>query len=112
MEVFYYVVFGVLGIVVATLELSKNNKDRINTSSAFTSFKNNYLVVYSLMMGTILNIRSDLVEIMCLGGRFRSVFVVVFFSCLLAKYCLFRKEFWNFMVLNCFTWLVEKVTED
>ena len=82
MEVFYYVVFGVLGIVVATLELSKNNKDRINTSSAFTSFKNNYLVVYSLMMGTILNIRSDLVEIMCLGGRFRSVFVVfVVFTC-------------------------------
>ncbi|XP_056851560.1 uncharacterized protein LOC130500645, partial [Raphanus sativus] len=50
MEVFYYVVFGVLGMVVAALELSKNNKDRINTSSAFTSFKNNYLVVYSLMM--------------------------------------------------------------
>ncbi|CAH8317734.1 unnamed protein product [Eruca vesicaria subsp. sativa] len=50
MEVFYYVVFGVLSIVVAALELSKNNKDRINTSSAFTSFKNNYLVVYSLMM--------------------------------------------------------------
>lgn len=52
MEVFYYVVFGVLGLVVAALELSKNNKDRINTSSAFNSFKNNYLLVYSLMMGT------------------------------------------------------------
>ncbi|CAH8317869.1 unnamed protein product [Eruca vesicaria subsp. sativa] len=50
MEVFYYVVFGVLGIVVAALELSKNNKNQINTSSAFTSFKNNYVVVYSLMM--------------------------------------------------------------
>lgn len=52
MEVFYYLVFGVLGLVVAALELSKNNKDRINTSSAFNSFKNNYLLVYSLMMGT------------------------------------------------------------
>uniref|UniRef100_A0A1J3EQX7 Molybdate-anion transporter n=1 Tax=Noccaea caerulescens TaxID=107243 RepID=A0A1J3EQX7_NOCCA len=50
MEVFYYLVFGVLGLVVAALELSKSNKDRINTSSAFNSFKNNYLLVYSLMM--------------------------------------------------------------
>ncbi|KAA3475934.1 molybdate-anion transporter-like [Gossypium australe] len=51
MELFYFVVFGALGAVVAALELSKNSKDRINTSSAFNSFKNNYLVVYSLMMG-------------------------------------------------------------
>ncbi|OVA14753.1 Protein of unknown function DUF791 [Macleaya cordata] len=36
--------------IVAALELSKNNKDRINTPTAFNSFKNNYLVVYSLMM--------------------------------------------------------------
>jgi hypothetical protein len=45
-------VFGGLAAVVATLELSKTSRDRINTSSAFSSFKNNYLVVYSLMMGT------------------------------------------------------------
>lgn len=51
MELFFYVVFGGLASVVAALELSKNNKDRINTSSAFSSFKNNYLLVYSLMMG-------------------------------------------------------------
>lgn len=50
MEVFYYMVFGVLGLIVAALELSKNNKDRVTTSQAFTSFKNNYLLVYSLMM--------------------------------------------------------------
>ncbi|GKE40098.1 molybdate-anion transporter-like protein [Tanacetum coccineum] len=50
MELFYLIVFGGLAIVVATMELSKSNKDRINTSSAFTSFKNNYLLVYSLMM--------------------------------------------------------------
>ncbi|KAJ7959389.1 Molybdate-anion transporter, Major facilitator superfamily domain protein [Quillaja saponaria] len=50
MEVFYYLVFGGLGAVVAALELSKSNKDRINTSSTFNSFKNNYLLVYSLMM--------------------------------------------------------------
>ncbi|KAI3720564.1 hypothetical protein L2E82_31553 [Cichorium intybus] len=50
MEVFYYMVFGGLGLIVAALELSKNNKDRISTSQAFSSFKNNYLLVYSLMM--------------------------------------------------------------
>ncbi|KAJ3680166.1 hypothetical protein LUZ60_016444 [Juncus effusus] len=50
MEVFYFLVFGGLSMVVAALELSKNSKDRVSTSSAFNSFKNNYLVVYSLMM--------------------------------------------------------------
>ncbi|KAJ7965295.1 Molybdate-anion transporter, Major facilitator superfamily domain protein [Quillaja saponaria] len=50
MEVLYYLLFGGLGAVVAALELSKTNKDRINTSPAFNSFKNNYLLVYSLMM--------------------------------------------------------------
>ncbi|MBA0856583.1 hypothetical protein Goshw_000251 [Gossypium schwendimanii] len=50
MELFYFMVFGALSALVAALELSKNSKDRINTSPAFNSFKNNYLVVYSLMM--------------------------------------------------------------
>ncbi|GAB4858532.1 hypothetical protein Ancab_010007 [Ancistrocladus abbreviatus] len=50
MELFYYLVFGSLGAVVTLLELSKSNKDRLNTSSAFNSFKNNYLCVYCLMM--------------------------------------------------------------
>jgi MFS transporter, MFS domain-containing protein family, molybdate-anion transporter len=51
MEIFYYIVFGILSAVVALLELGRSSKDRVATSSAFTSFKNNYLVVYSLMMG-------------------------------------------------------------
>lgn len=50
MEVFYYAVFGALGAVVAVLELSKTARDRVSTSAAFNSFKNNYLLVYSLMM--------------------------------------------------------------
>ncbi|XP_021767898.1 molybdate-anion transporter-like [Chenopodium quinoa] len=50
MEIFYILVFGAMAAVVAALELSKNSKDRINTSSAFNTFKNNYLLVYSLMM--------------------------------------------------------------
>ncbi|XP_073297715.1 uncharacterized protein [Primulina huaijiensis] len=50
MELFYYLVFGAVGAVVAALELSKTNKDRINASAAFNSFKNNYVLVYSIMM--------------------------------------------------------------
>ncbi|KAL5213899.1 hypothetical protein ABZP36_003051 [Zizania latifolia] len=50
MEVFYYAVFGALAAVVAALELSKTARDRVSTSAAFSSFKNNYLLVYSLMM--------------------------------------------------------------
>ncbi|KAJ8446242.1 hypothetical protein Cgig2_016013 [Carnegiea gigantea] len=50
MEMLYYLAFGTLTMVVLVLELSKTNKDRINTSPAFNSFKNNYLLVYSLMM--------------------------------------------------------------
>lgn len=52
MELFFYLLFGVLASVLLGLELSKNNKDRVVTSQAFNSFKNNYLLVYSLMMGT------------------------------------------------------------
>jgi MFS family permease len=40
----------VLVAVLAALEFSKSSKDRITTSAAFNAFKNNYLVVYSLMM--------------------------------------------------------------
>ncbi|KAK8946825.1 hypothetical protein KSP39_PZI007357 [Platanthera zijinensis] len=50
MELVYYLLFSGLLAVVALLELSKNNKDRVATSAAFNSFKNNYLVIYSLMM--------------------------------------------------------------
>ncbi|CAN7060373.1 unnamed protein product, partial [Brassica oleracea var. botrytis] len=37
MEVFYYLVFGVMAAVVAALKMSKRNKDQ-NTSSPFNSF--------------------------------------------------------------------------
>ncbi|CAL1373677.1 unnamed protein product [Linum trigynum] len=50
MEIFYFLVFGGLASIVAVLEFSKSSKDRVNTSTPFNSFKNNYLVVYSLMM--------------------------------------------------------------
>ncbi|KAJ8764909.1 hypothetical protein K2173_010374 [Erythroxylum novogranatense] len=50
MEIFYFLVFGGLTAVVALLEFTKTSRDLINTSSAFNALKNNYLVVYSLMM--------------------------------------------------------------
>ncbi|EEF43428.1 molybdate-anion transporter [Ricinus communis] len=50
MEMFYFMVFGGLAAVVAAIELSKTSRDRVNTTSAFNAFKNNYLLVYSLMM--------------------------------------------------------------
>jgi hypothetical protein len=50
--VFYYLVFGALAAIVAALELAKSGKDRVATSPAFNSFKNNYILVYSLMMCT------------------------------------------------------------
>ncbi|THU73597.1 hypothetical protein C4D60_Mb04t24530 [Musa balbisiana] len=52
MEVFYYLVFGGLAAAVVAMELGKTRKDRVAISSAFNAFKNNYLLVYSLMMGS------------------------------------------------------------
>ncbi|RRT66247.1 hypothetical protein B296_00029154 [Ensete ventricosum] len=50
MDAFYYLVFGGLAAVVLVMELSKTSRDRVATSSSFNAFKNNYLLVYSLMM--------------------------------------------------------------
>ncbi|URD88053.1 Major Facilitator superfamily [Musa troglodytarum] len=50
MEVFYYLLFGGLVAAVAAMELGKTRKDRVAISSAFSSFRNNFLLVYSLMM--------------------------------------------------------------
>ncbi|KAE9459632.1 hypothetical protein C3L33_08462, partial [Rhododendron williamsianum] len=59
MELFYYLVFGGFGAVVLALELSKTSRDRIsNTPTDFNSFKNNYLLVYSLMM--VINILAEI----------------------------------------------------
>ncbi|CAI7883375.1 unnamed protein product [Closterium sp. NIES-53] len=50
MEVFFWAVFGALVVLCAGLEGSKGQRDKLQTSPAFDSFKNNYLLVYSLMM--------------------------------------------------------------
>lgn len=53
MDLYYYVVFGLQVAVLVALEFGRSGKDRITTSPAFNAFKNNYLVVYSLMMGMV-----------------------------------------------------------
>lgn len=50
MEFYFYAVFGIQCAVLVALEFGKSSKDRIVTSPVFNAFKNNYLVVYSLMM--------------------------------------------------------------
>ncbi|XP_024358179.1 uncharacterized protein [Physcomitrium patens] len=50
MEFYFYAVFAVQAMVLVALEFGKSGKDQITTSPAFNAFKNNYLVVYSLMM--------------------------------------------------------------
>ncbi|GAQ80841.1 major facilitator superfamily protein [Klebsormidium nitens] len=50
MEFFFYLIFGILAIICAASELSKGQKDKYTTIPAFEAFKNNYLLVYSLMM--------------------------------------------------------------
>lgn len=50
MELFFYIVFALLVIGCLCLELSKSSKDTVQGSPAFQSLKNNYLLVYSLMM--------------------------------------------------------------
>ena len=56
MEPFYTVVFGVLAAVAAVLELTKSKESAADTSSKeFSRFKNNYVLVYALMMGAPLS---------------------------------------------------------
>eukprot|EP00271_Cylindrocystis_brebissonii_P002633 TRINITY_DN133_c0_g1_i3.p1 TRINITY_DN133_c0_g1~~TRINITY_DN133_c0_g1_i3.p1 ORF type:complete len:447 (+),score=95.66 TRINITY_DN133_c0_g1_i3:116-1456(+) len=50
MESFFYAVFAVLLMACLGLELTKGSKDKVGGTPAFHAMKNNYLVVYSLMM--------------------------------------------------------------
>lgn len=84
MELFYFFLFGALSAVVAALELSKRNKDRITTSSAFNAFKNNYLLIYSLMMGTHRSATSFIWAFPILGYIYSNV--LLFFSSLFSTF--------------------------
>ncbi|KAH7387716.1 hypothetical protein KP509_16G037800 [Ceratopteris richardii] len=50
MENFYIALFLAFLFFLGAVELGKTNKDRIVTSEVFSAFKNNYLLVYCLMM--------------------------------------------------------------
>ena len=54
METFYIVIFGLQALIAAALEygnrIGSDNK-HTGASTDFLLFRNNYLVVYSLMMG-------------------------------------------------------------
>jgi len=50
MENFYYVVFGLLALMCLGVELRKEKAEKTISSEGFKSFRNNYLLVYTLMM--------------------------------------------------------------
>ena len=52
MEMFYLVVFGVSAAAAAALQWSKAaEKSEGNANKEFLRFRNNYVLVYGLMMG-------------------------------------------------------------
>jgi hypothetical protein len=55
METLYYLLFGVLAAAAAVLELSRSKESgHASMSREFLAFRNNYVLVYSLMMGMVL----------------------------------------------------------
>ena len=50
MESFYWVTFAVLVALCGALELSKQREAKVVSNASFKAFRNNYLVVYALMM--------------------------------------------------------------
>ncbi len=58
MDLFYFAVFGALVLVTIALECQHNNScspdgEMAKGLPAFNKFRNNYLLVYSLMMGEL-----------------------------------------------------------
>ena len=52
METLYISIFGVAAVLAAALEYSNRlGRSKTVTSAEFSKFQNNYLLVYSLMMG-------------------------------------------------------------
>lgn len=69
----YYVLFAVLAAAAAGLELTKPAETQQIKNPEFRSFRNNYLVVYSLMMGKEPSIIFVVGEA-CMHRRFRDPF--------------------------------------
>lgn len=51
MDLFYIILFGALAALAASLELTKPADITAIKNADFRNFRNNYLLVYSLMMG-------------------------------------------------------------
>ena len=51
MEYVYIGLFGILALFAAVLETTKKTSAVDNSSKDFLRFKNNYVLVYALMMG-------------------------------------------------------------
>ena len=51
MDLFYIIIFGALAALAAALELTKPADITAIKNGDFRSFRNNYLLVYSMMMG-------------------------------------------------------------
>ena len=66
METFYVFVFGLLAAAAAAFELTKPKEGQMSTSRDFFRFRTNYIVVYSLMMGTDLRISDMSRTVLCL----------------------------------------------
>jgi hypothetical protein len=57
MDILYYIIFGILSILVGGLLLSQNKEGSIVPTSGpnvqqFIKLRDNYVFVYALMMGT------------------------------------------------------------
>ena len=50
-ETIYLLLFAALAVLAAGLELTKSTDQSVVKSPTFLSFRNNYILVYSLMMG-------------------------------------------------------------
>ncbi len=59
MEVFYTFVFAVLAALAATLEITKSKEAAVESGNKeFMRFRNNYVLVYALMMGAVTSSRA------------------------------------------------------
>lgn len=57
METFLLLVFASLAALTALLELSKRQRSKQETTNRdFVRFRNNYVLVYALMMGTLVRL--------------------------------------------------------
>ena len=85
MEPFYPVTFASLALICIGLEVWKRQTQTksITSTKGFVSFRNNYLFVYSLMMGALPRmhvVKDDTLRLSCSSSFFNSSFARLFQS--------------------------------